>query len=256
MLKPSGHPGENEYGEIFDQRGRLYHRAMQTYPNCRSQEFLSVIAQADIGARMTVVDVPSGGAYLANYLDDVRLIGLETSRAFADLAEGRTRSVLVYENDRFPLKQNSADRVLSIAGLHHVQKKTSLFAETNRVLKPGGRLVVADVEASSPVRRFLDEFVGRYCQTGHSGWYFCDGTKEELSSADLNVTSDRMLEYQWVAPDREQLADFCRTLFGMVRADNATVIEGIGDYLGFVDHEGHCGLNWELRCFCCKATKG
>mgnify|MGYP001818105169 CR=1 FL=1 len=100
------HAARIEYGDIFDQRGQLYHEAMRSYPECRSQEFMSVIAMADIKAGMTVVDVPSGGAYLADYLDGARFIGLETSRAFAELARDRTDSVLIVENGQFPLQRH------------------------------------------------------------------------------------------------------------------------------------------------------
>ena len=52
---------------------------------------------------MTIVDVPSGGAYLSRYLGDVELIGLETSETFAELAVARGQDVILYENNRFPL---------------------------------------------------------------------------------------------------------------------------------------------------------
>jgi ubiquinone/menaquinone biosynthesis C-methylase UbiE len=158
------------YQEIFDERGRLYHQAMESCPGYRAEEFRAVLQEAGISPGMTVVDVPSGGAYLADYLPGVTLLGLESSLAFAELAQERTETVLLYENDTFPLASECADRVLSIAGLHHVEEKRRVFAEMRRVLSPDGRVVVADAAADSPVRRFLDEFVGAYTDTGHSGW--------------------------------------------------------------------------------------
>ncbi len=253
LLDESDQPAQ--YSEIFDQRGQLYHAAMQTYPDCRSQEFQSVIAEAAIQPGMTIVDVPSGGAYLGSYLREADLIGLETSYAFAQLARERTDKVLLFDEDAFPVTSGCIDRVLSIAGLHHVQRKRDFFAETCRILKPGGRAVFADVAEHSPVRRFLDEFVGRYCETGHSGWYFGDTTCRELVSAGFSINGDRLLDYQWVAADRHSLASFCRTLFGMVLADDATVLEGIGDYLGLQEGAKGASLNWQLHCFSCQPTE-
>jgi len=112
--------------------------------------------------------------------------------------------------------------------------------------------VIADVGEDSPVRHFLDEFVGKYSDTGHSGWYFGDTTRNELQCAGLNIVRDTVLRYHWYAPDKLQLADFCRTLFGMVRTDNATVIEGIVDYLGYHERPGRSCLNWQLQCFVCE----
>jgi len=42
---------------------------------------------------------------------------------------------------------NSVDRVLSLAGLHHLtaKQKQQFFFEAHRVLRPGGLIVVADV---------------------------------------------------------------------------------------------------------------
>jgi SAM-dependent methyltransferase len=251
MQDPGIERNATEYGEIFDLRGNLYHRAMREYPECREQEFLSVIAQAEITPGMTVVDVPSGGAYLARYLQDVVLIGLETSEAFARLGKGRTEHILLYENDLFPLEENSSDRVLSIAGLHHVQDKRGIFREAYRVLKPGGRLVIADVAGNSFVASFLDEFVGKYCETGHSGWYFNDDTRKELESSGLEVKEDQLLDYAWYASSKKMLGDFCHKLFGMVQTDSITVEKGIEDRLGLIWEEGRVGMKWQLRCLTC-----
>jgi SAM-dependent methyltransferase len=156
-----------------------------------------------------------------------------------------------FDNNRFPLKDASVDRVLSIAGLHHVEDKCALFTEMRRVLKPGGRIVVADVADDSVVRKFLDDFVGRYCQTGHSGWYFGADTRAELRDAGLNIVDEKKLDYLWYAPNMQQLANFCRLLFGMVNADTGTVADGIRHYLGTQETDGRAGLNWQLQCFTC-----
>lgn len=237
-----------DYQDIFDLRGRLYHQAMQKYPDARINEFQSVLREADIKAGMKIVDVPSGGSYLSRYLNDADIIGLETSQTFAQMAGEMTRNVLLFDNKRFPLQDASVDRVLSIAGLHHVEDKRALFTEMRRILKPGGRIVVADVAGDSVVRRFLDDFVGRYCETGHAGWYFGAGTHAELRDAGLDVVDEKRLNYLWCAPDMGQLADFCRLLFGMVNADTSTVAKGIRDYLGTLETEGYTGLNWQLQC--------
>jgi SAM-dependent methyltransferase len=240
------------YADIFKLRGQLYHQAMQALPDARKNEFLSIIGEASISPGMTVVDVPSGGAYISRYLSEVDLIGLEVTELFAELAAQQGQNVALYENDHFPLKDASVDRVLSIAGLHHVHDKTAVFSEMRRVIDPAGRIVVADVDEDSFVRRFLDDFVGPYSETGHSGWYFGDSTRTQLDEAGLHIVADQQLEYLWCAADLNQLAEFCRLLFGMVKADTQTVAAGIRDYLGTQEFDEQIGLNWQLRCFTCK----
>lgn len=253
MLDLTSTDSTNSYRDIFELRGQLYHQAMRTYQDVRKQEFLSVIAQADLAPNMIVVDVPSGGAYISRYVADIELVGMEVSHSFAELAALNDQKVILYENDRFPLKADSVDRILSIAGLHHVEDKRAIFSEMLRITKPRGRLVLADVAEDSYVRRFLDDFVGRYCETGHSGWYFGDATRKELREVGLDIVGDRPLNYLWCASDVNQLAEFCRLLFGMTKADTATVARGIVDYLGIQELDYGVGLNWQLHCFTCKS---
>lgn len=240
-----------DYRDIFELRGRLYHEAMARFPAARTEEFESIIREAAISDDMTVVDVPSGGAYLSNHLNSVELVGLETSHTFASLATSRTEKVVLYDNRRFPLKDNCADRVLSIAGLHHVEDKRAIFSEMNRVLTGEGLAVVADVAEDSFVQHFLDDFVGRYCETGHSGWYFGETTRGELRLAEFEILKDSLLNYAWYAPDELQLAEFCRLLFGMTRTTKERVLEGMQEYLGIGPHEKGVCCSWQLRCMVC-----
>ena len=252
MLDATSTGSESDYSDIFELRGRLYHQAMRTVPGARDKEFLSVLQEAGITPGIRVVDVPSGGGYLSRHLSDVELVGLETSQTFAELASAKAENILLYENSRFPLRDACADRVLSIAGLHHVRDKYGIFLEMRRILKPGGRIVMADVADDSFVRGFLDDFVGQYCDTGHSGWYFGATTRAELHAAGLNITGEKRLDYLWSAQDMEQLAGFCRLLFGMVRADTRTVADGIHDHLGIRKQGDQVGMNWQLHCFTCE----
>lgn len=241
-----------DYHDIFELRGQLYHQAMRKFPDARASEFLDVIREAGIAPGMTIVDVPSGGAYLSRYLGETELVGLETSPTFAELAAARGQDVILYENNRFPLQNACVDRVLSIAGLHHIRDKRTVFSEMRRILNPGGRIVVADVAGDSFVRSFLDDFVGNYCDTGHSGWYFGATTRSELHDAGLNIVNDKRLDYSWYAPDIDQLAEFCKLLFGMVHADTKTIAAGICKHLGIHEAGDQVGLNWQLHCFVCE----
>lgn len=240
------------YSEIFASRGQIYHQAMQDHPEVRSAEFLSVINEAAIEPGMTVVDVPSGGAYTSRYLPKNTLIGLETSEEFARAASASEHTIAMYEHNQLPLKNSSVDRIISIAGLHHLEDKRSLFCEMSRVIKETGRIVVADVGETSNVRYFLDDFVGRYSETGHSGWYFNSTTKSDLMASGLRVIEDKPLDYLWEAQDRFQLARFCRRLFGMTLTDDETILEGIESRLGMVQLEKTVGMNWQLHCFVCE----
>jgi SAM-dependent methyltransferase len=254
MLNLNSSTDLNDYRDIFDSRGKLYHDAMRTFPNVRAQEFLRVIEQAKIKPHMRVVDLPSGGAYIASYLEDVQLISLESSTVFAKLAAQQGQDVILHEQNRLPIKDDSVDRVLSIAGLHHVADKVPIFSEMRRIATPSGRLAIADVGDDSFVQRFLDEFVGSYNETGHSGWYFSNSTRMELEESGLDIIEDKQLDYMWCASNLKELSRFCRLLFGMTQASPAMVADGILDRLGVLDTADGVGMKWQLRCFTCQKT--
>lgn len=56
----------DQYSTIFDERGAQYHQAMAEQPNVRSEEFMNIIAIAELREGMSVFDIPAGGGYLFN----------------------------------------------------------------------------------------------------------------------------------------------------------------------------------------------
>lgn len=55
--------------------------------------------------------------------------------------------------------------------MHHCFNKIRAFQNFARVLKGGGRLVIADVYHGSKLARHFDTQVARFCVTGHK-WHF------------------------------------------------------------------------------------
>lgn len=86
---------------------------MTLYPRPRKEEFDNVIKLEQIGDGDIVCDVPSGGGYLTNFVSaKVKIVSVETSRAFAKLCKANTASDVILTNlDRIPVKSNSVDRV-------------------------------------------------------------------------------------------------------------------------------------------------
>lgn len=238
----------SEYARIFDARGRAYHEAMRRWPHARDREFQQAVALADLRAGQRVADFPSGGGYLRPYLEvPVRLVLLETSRAFLDCVEaGDGVERRFVEDGRLPLADASLDRVISVAGLHHVADKPAVFQELRRCLKPCGRLVVADVAAGSSVGRFLNEFVDAFSDEGHDGRFLDDATADELRCAGFDVRLARRIAYPWRFAGREEMVEFCRLLFGLVKASPLQIGEALEAYLGCGRRNDAWELNWEL----------
>lgn len=65
--------------------------------------------------------------------------------------EVNNAEILFAELEILPLKDNSVDLVISNCTINHASDKTKVWKEVHRVLKPGGRFVVSDIYATSPI---------------------------------------------------------------------------------------------------------
>jgi len=230
------------YEEIFRARGGAYHRAMRDWPDARREEFRIPVGLAGVTTGDVVIDVPAGGGYMQRYLPaGARWHGHEPSASFQDSATAADSGLLP-----LPWAAGFADAALSVAGIHHLVDKRPLFRDVHRVLKPGGRFVLADAWEGSPVARFLDEFVGSYNSTGHNGIYVTKRTLDELAACGFAVQRAERTAYCWWFRDRLSMGAFCRLLFDIRGVDAETVAAAIETRLGITTRGAECGLNWEL----------
>lgn len=232
------------YEDIFDQRGGAYHEAMCRWPEVRRDDFLLPLQWAGLRAGERLIDVPAGGGYLRRYLPlGCDWFGHEPCASFHDEGAGPDRRLLP-----LPWPDHFAHAAISIAGVHHLADKQPLFGELARTLLPGGRLVLADVQANSAVARFLDDFVGRHNSTGHQGRYLDATTPAQLGMAGFTVLRAEHLRYCWWFDDPADMGGFCRLLFAMKGVTDAEVADAIGQHLGTIERDGRFGMNWELYC--------
>lgn len=239
--KPDG------YASIFDERGSLYDRAMRQFPEARTQEFQLVIESAKVSGEHTVVDIPAGGGYLHQHLPTgVNLHAFEVTEGFSQ--HGTPNSpAKVSALDSLPLQSSSVDRVISLAGLHHERKRGAIYREMARILRPGGRISIADVAVDSAEASFLDGFVGQFNVTGHEGYYLDTLDLTLLRAAGFkNITSTR-LPCPWRFASVEDMAAFVHQLFGMSQTSPERVLQGIIEGTGYTEDETGVFFNWSLQ---------
>lgn len=245
----------DSYDEIFEKRGDLYHKAMTLYPQVRREEFDNLIKLARIGHGDIICDVPSGGGYLRNFVNArAKIISVETSHAFAKLCKTNTASDVILTNlGRIPIKSNSVDRVLSLAGLHHIEDKLSFYSESHRILKSNGELLIADAWQGAMVSEFLDVFVNDHSLMGHKGAYLNENTQAEIENCGFDVAYSSNIKYHWRFSSLDDMLTYFELLFGIDKATQDQILDGITRYLGYIIINKEYYLNWELAFY--KAIK-
>lgn len=232
------------YEDIFRTRGGAYHQAMQRWPDARREDFQQPLRWTGVQPGERLIDVPAGGGYLRRHLPQgCNWFGHEPCASFRDHGAAHDESLLP-----LPWPDRFAHAAISIAGVHHLEDKRPLFDELARTLQPGGRLVLADVHADSPVAGFLDDFVGRHTATGHRGAYLDAATPGQLRAAGFSVVRAETLRYCWWFADLEEMGAFCRLLFDTSGIENQEMVDAIRSRLGVTERDGRIGMNWELAC--------
>ncbi|MBL1210548.1 class I SAM-dependent methyltransferase [Geminocystis sp. GBBB08] len=237
------------YQNIFDQRGMNYHQAMIKYPSARKDEFQNAIKLLDLQNNHLLLDIPSGGCYISNFIDhNLTIFSTETSKQFINHSQIDTNNnILICNNfNNIPLNSNSIDRVLSLAALHHIEDKISFYQEIYRLLKNDSIFCIGDVLEGSKVANFLNIFVDKNNSMGHEGSFLTEKIKLELENIKFNVIYDSVINYYWYFESFSNMIDFCKLLFGLDKANDQQIEKGIDHYLGYFVNNNKCYMNWEL----------
>lgn len=238
------------YEQIFRQRADAYQQAMELFPRARDREFELAVAAASIAPADIVCDAPAGGGYLRRYLPGViaQYLAVETAPDFIGHCplEEKDR-VIESPLHRIDLQDGSVDVCINLAGSHHLEDKSAFFREAARILKTGGRLMLADVERGSDVDRFLNGFVDANNSMGHSGVFLSGRTADKIAACGFDIRSDAVRSFPWTFPDKDAMGLFCKLLFGMDKATPQSVVSGIEEILGVHAGPGPVNMAWSLR---------
>jgi SAM-dependent methyltransferase len=231
----------NDYQKIFEKRANDYHYVMQKYPDVRSYEFESLIGSTDFSSIKNVLDIPSGGGYLKKYLPkNIELIS-------ADFSEGFTNEHIQLVNPtQFSYSDNSFDLVLSLSGLHHLNDVPKFVHECLRVLKQNGSFIFSDVKKDTPVDLFLNEFVNKYNSLGHNGIFFTENSFNEFPLLQQKIIRTQYNQYPFVFKDKSEMLCFFSYFFGLDKANEDIIYDGIRDILGVKSTENGLEVDWGL----------
>jgi len=241
----------DSYAQIFAERGAAYHAAMAMCEDARAAEFVTVLEPLRDRSSGLLCDMPSGGGYLAAHIPrHMRYIGIDPADDFIDACFDSVERI---KADIFsvPLGDGSVDYIVSLAALHHEPDLAGVFREMRRLLKPGGRAVIADAAADTPVAAFLNGFVDRNNPMGHKGRFLDNSVSALLHDAGFTIGEDRVLSMPWTFSSLEEAGAFCRLLFWMPELRAEAVAEAMHHEIGFSRVGEKLELDWRLRRIVC-----
>jgi SAM-dependent methyltransferase len=241
------------YAQIFAERGAAYHRAMAECPSARDAEFQAVLDPL-AGRTGLLCDMPSGGGYLAAHLPrGTRYVGVDPSDDFVRACPVGVECVKACIA-KVPFADGTVDAIVSLAALHHEPNLPAVFREMRRLVKAGGRAVIADAAVDTPVALFLNGFVNANNPMGHDGHFFDELTASLIEDAGFTIADDRLVDMPWRFDSLAEAGAFCRQLFWMPSLTADEVAAAMDREIGFDLIDGRPHLRWALRRIVCDAV--
>jgi ubiquinone/menaquinone biosynthesis C-methylase UbiE len=127
-------------------------------------------AVADLRAGQTAADVGAGTGFLTEGLlaRGLRVVAVDPSQAMLDALAAKLPAGAPVERrlgwaEALPLPDGTLDHVFANMCLHHVETPPEAVAEMARVLRPGGTLVLTDLDAHEHeflAREHCDRWLG------------------------------------------------------------------------------------------------
>jgi ubiquinone/menaquinone biosynthesis C-methylase UbiE len=239
----------SEYRTLFDARGERYNRANRLFPQARSEEARRLLSHLALAPGSRWLDVGAGGGFLAEQAAASapgEAVGCDESAVFLGGAGGYAlRTVADYR--RLPFADASFDAAASLAALHHAGEPPAVLAEMLRVVRPSGRVALADVARGSRAAEFLNDFVHAHTETGHRGRFYSDGEwAGSLRAAGGRAERASRETLHWRFATRDAAARFCRELFGLIEETPERELDLALESLGL--HESGAGwlLPWDM----------
>lgn len=165
--------------EFSGLRASFFNEVMLEFPHARAEELSLALHHLQPRSGESILEIGAGTGFfseaIAQRVAPSFLVASDPSpEQLHALAQKNVGNIQLMHGaaDALPLHHFllppcSFDAIWSGGSFHHVPNKSSAFQNFYALLKPGGRVVIADILAGSNLARHFDLEVAKYCITGH-----------------------------------------------------------------------------------------
>lgn len=231
------------YIDRFGKNSELLH-AYADDNSPRASEIKPLFDAMNLQETQTVLNVPFEGNLLKQITSNIEI----TLADFVVPDSLKDWNIVKTDYNLDGIPSAYFDVILSSAGIHHLNNDEQLqfLIATRRVLKTHGRLLMAEVKEGSRTSRFLDQFVGKYTGTGHTGNYLKKDFVSVAAHAGYQTINRETIGYPWVFRNEDHLFDWMSKFFGLSNISKETLLSQVGEILGQTKEHEVLTVNWEL----------
>lgn len=243
--------------EFIGQRSAQYRDALSLYHEAWLADVACMERFLAPAPGQRILEVGAGNGYfsraIASRLGPQGLL-VATDPSIEQLAglecEGASGNIRVAQASaaKLDIAFTDFDAVWSRGAMHHVFDKTSAFRRMAQLLRPGGRLVIADVFAGTPLARYFDGFIARSCVTGHEVSYL----SQEFAASLCALTGWNEPEFHevvtpWEFRERADIGRFLQLLFSAKDCYSAKdCLDAADHYLSVAPTSSGWALMWPM----------
>jgi SAM-dependent methyltransferase len=230
---------------------------MREMPEAREEERLLCLKHLNPQPGEAILETGAGGGFftesIAQAINPGQLVATDPStEQLAGITLHPNIKILPSGADTLPigsplLKENSFDAIWSGGSFHHVTNKTAAFKSYHSLLKPGGRLVIADVYAGSNLAKHFDLEVAKYCVTGHEVAFLSQEFADSLCDVagfEKPIFIDGTIH--WKFKSKQDVGVFLYKIHAMIKTTPEGCLEHAEKILGIEYKNGLYCLKWPL----------
>ncbi len=236
-------------------RAKLYHEALTDFPKARKGDLELMRQYLSPKPGEVIIEIGAGNGLFSGTIADAtlpdgKLIVVDPSREqLAGVTELNRKNIEIVNQggDEANLEAATADGIWSFGAVHHIFHKTKLFQNFFHWLRPGGRLLIADVFAGSILAKHFDDRVAKHCATGHEVAFLSREYTESLCFlSGLEKPEFHDFNADWVFDKKEDVGIFLYKLHAMTKSNPKECLRGAVDILGIKEQNGKHYLNWPM----------